>query len=258
MSRSAQVFVLLFAVSCCCIATRNEQAEAKSREEALRWCVRPGRADVGCRKDGGVTFSAIGPSGKLQPETSVATESGGLAQIAFKRQALCEFGPVPTEVVTRYGGNSRLFLQKEGYAVCAMARRSQEELPFFCEENVECPAVITTNGSFSLRTTRDEAAASSSTYSEQVSSVVTESTSGSLGETEERAAELVICSGSYVIRVERENSKSVASGSSSQLSQIKITLIEGPGGVSLVVENIAPTPACRGPVIRGHTDELTL
>jgi hypothetical protein len=260
VSRSAQIstFALIFALCCSGMAVRCEQAGAKSRGEASRWCVKPGRVDVGCRKDGDVAFSAIGAAGELGPETTVKTESGGLAQIAFKRQALCQFGPVPTEVVTRYGGASRLFLQRTGYAVCAMAQLSHEELPFFCEENVKCPVVVTTNGSFSLRTTQDSAIASSAAYTEQVSSSESKVSSGDSSEMEERSAELIICSGSYLIRVERENSKAVASGSSSQLMQIRIVLIEGPGGVSLSVEDVAPTPTCRGPVVRGHTDELNL
>jgi hypothetical protein len=216
-----------------------------------RWCVKPGSGDIACRKEGNVSLPSATTGRrtvKLSPESVVRTESGGLAQVAFKRQALCEFGPLPTEIVTRYGGPSRLFLQETGNAICTIGRNTTEEVPFFCDQNLQCPAIVTTDGPFSLRMETDSAVTSS--FSTEAGA--------SLEGGEGRTVVMIICSGSYEIRVARENSNVVAAGGSSGVQRVRITLVETATGISLGVESAPDARVCSGKTISGQKDILNL
>ncbi len=211
---------------------------AEAREKSAQWCVEPSPNDVACKKAGSVSFSTT-PRRKvrLQPESTVRIESGGLAQVAFKRQALCQFGPAPTEIVTRYSSESHLFLQREGYASCSLHRKAQTKVPFFCDGNLQCPAVVTTSGgSFSLRM--------GSIYATQSALAVGE-----------RRAEMILCSSSYVIRVAREGSYVASAGSTNSLSRIRVTLVENESSVDLTTETIG---TCADRPRRGPRDIVDL
>lgn len=211
---------------------------AEAREKSAQWCVKPGPNDVACKKAGSVSFSTT-PRRKvrLQPESTVRIESGGLAQVAFKRQALCQFGPAPTEIVTRYSSESHLFLQREGYASCSLHKKTQTKVPFFCDGNLRCPAVVTTSGgSFSLR----------------MESIYATQSALAAGE---RRAEMILCSSSWVIRVVRDGIYVATAGATSSLSRVRIVLVESQNSVDLGSETIGQ---CADRPSRGPRDVVDL
>lgn len=142
----------------CAIATvvaSGAVAGATPLRAARQACGPDAAADWLCKDSGVVTVQAPGgertsaskrAATRVPSGTTVRARPQSVAKMRFGRDAACQLGPdrSPTDIVTRAGSSTPLFLQRQGQSYCTF--RSGATLSFSCGTYSECPVGVTTVG----------------------------------------------------------------------------------------------------------------